>query len=107
MDIRCTNCGEPWDAAYLREDVIWEAVDIGGLPEEVAKNWNGTLTDEIRGALSDWVFGSSIYVIEKCPSCPKVSEPKKDPLKDMLADILGDDEDGLLAELEDLELWNE
>ena len=106
MDILCQTCDEPWDAHHLRYDAIHET----GLPEKQCKNWNGQLTpairEEFRGAR--YAFGSSIYSLRSCPCCPKGAKPseagrKRALFADTAADLLGDDQDGLLAEISDFQ----
>lgn len=86
MDIKCTNCKEPWDFWHLKEDVSQEEIDN-----------------------EEFVFGSSRMVIIKCPCCE--TEPLKNNFRleatEMLADLLGDDEDGLACMLEDSEFMME
>jgi len=88
MDAHCANCGEPWDQYHLRHD----------LPETA---------DEI--AAEGWEFGRNRLVVLRCPCCPKDGSGRPDAsergtiLRD-LADLLGDDEDGLAATLDDFNL---
>jgi len=76
MDVYCERCGEPWDAY---------GVEHGDLtPEERRRFWAG----------------------QGCPSCygkPVERRPFRARLAGALQDILGDDVDGLAAELEDAE----
>ena len=78
MDLPCINCGEPWDMDY----VLHEA------PHEFTRTHGR---------------------IDRCPACPATGRPRLSAAKRAqldavatLADILGDDIDGLVAELEDL-----
>ena len=76
MDLYCARCGEPWDAYGVR---------------------HGDLTDEEREL---FLKG------EGCPSCwgeEVVSRPFRAELMATLHEVLGDDLDGLAAELEDAE----
>jgi len=81
MDIICVNCGEPWDTDYVLHEATNDFERKGG-------------------------------VIKKCPACPKdgsqpkLSDESKARLEiiESLGEVLGDDIDGLAAELEDLGL---
>ena len=89
MDVHCCNCGEPWDQYFLRH--------------ELSDDLDGDLTAE------GWRFGSSRLAVLHCPACPKdgSSLPDADDRAAVvteLADLLGTDEDGLAATLEDFGL---
>ncbi len=74
-DLYCTRCGEPWDMDHV----------------------NFEMSPEERGR-----FKKS----EGCPACyGKTVEkrPFRAQLAAALGDVLGDDEDGLAAEMEDAE----
>ena len=80
MDLPCTNCGEPWDMDY----VLHEA------PNEFTRTHGR---------------------IDRCPTCPATGRPQLSAAKRArldaiaeLADMLGNDIDGLAAELEDFGL---
>ena len=76
MDIYCRRCGEPWDAYGVQ---------------------HGDLTPEERDR---FLRG------EGCPSCfgkEVERRPFSAQLTSVLGDLLGDDVDGLAAELEDAE----
>jgi hypothetical protein len=76
MDLYCKRCGEPWDAYGVR---------------------HGDLTDEER---------ERFFKGEGCPACfgkPVKRRPFRAELASALQDVLGDDLDGLAAELEDAE----
>lgn len=77
MDLVCINCGEPWDMDY----VLHEATSA---------------------------FTRTHGRIDRCPVCPATGRPQLSPAKQAqldaiaaLADMLGNDIDGLAAELED------
>ena len=76
MDLYCQRCGEPWDAY---------GVDNSDMTEEGAKRFKKGLD---------------------CPSCHG-KEVKKRPFRAVLAsvlsEVLGDDIDGIAAEMEDAE----
>jgi hypothetical protein len=79
MDLYCQRCGEPWDQYGV---------------------YNGDMTEEEK---QRFLKG------EDCPCC-RGKEIKKKPFRAALAralgDILGDDTDGIAAEMEDAEqLW--
>ena len=97
MDMKCFNCGEPWDWWYLREDVI-ASPDGRDLYPSIKKD---------GGEVDGFTFSSGPYV-QRCPACPKgeteYSRSEESFLLAGLADILGDDIDGFMAEAEDFGL---
>lgn len=75
MDIYCKRCGEPYDIFSLTDDMT---------PEEAGRFKRG----------------------EGCPCCygkPVEKQPFRAQLASALGGILGDDVDGLAAEMEDAE----
>ncbi len=71
MDLYCQRCGEPWDFFYVSDEMT---------PEERARFHKG----------------------EGCPTCfgkPVVKRPFRAQLAAALGEILGDDVDGLAAEM--------
>jgi hypothetical protein len=109
MDVHCSTCGEPWDVYHLRHDAIFET----DLDPTEAEAWRilpsgARLSDRYREKFMEvgYEFGSSVLVVRRCPACPKNGKPDLDKaaLKAELADILGDDEDGLAATMEDFGL---
>lgn len=103
-DVTCLACSEPWDIYHLRHDAIHET----SANESQLSNWQGKLTDEYRKlfAADDWQFGASIYTIKRCPCCPDdaVADQAKLTAHNVLAFHLGDDDDGMIAMLQDFEL---
>ena len=106
MDVHCSTCGEPWDVCHLRHDAIFET-DLS--PEE-AKAWTelspktrllARYREKFRAA--GYEFGNSVLDVLRCPACPKYAQPDPDKaaLKATIVEILGDDEDGIAATLED------
>lgn len=80
MDIRCTTCGEPWD--------------IDSLHDLVAEDQAADFDDAYR-----------LFVMDGCGAFgTSHNATKASPAIQMLTDLLGDDVDGLAAELEDAEL---
>jgi hypothetical protein len=80
MDLYCQKCGEPWDM-----DSLWDFEE-----------------DDYKGARKDFIKGKG------CPACSwgaKVigDQPPEARATSVLMGILGDDIDGVAAELEDLE----
>ena len=77
MDVYCKRCGEPFDLYGVNNDDM--------TPIERSRFWSG----------------------EGCPCCIGRPAPEKRPfrseLQEALEDILGDDHDGLAAEMEDAE----
>ena len=106
MDIYCASCQEPWDTYHLRHDAIYET-DLSDYQIQVWSSLNNKLKSPYREAFqkAGYVFGNSILSLRRCPSCPKdaVENTGKTEAVDILADMLGDDEDGLAAMLEDYE----
>jgi hypothetical protein len=109
MDVHCSTCGEPWDVYHLRHDAIFDT----DLREEEVRVWSSLspkarLASLYRGKFiaAGWVFGTSILDVRHCPCCPKGAQinPDKAAAKAALAEILGEDEDGLAAMLEDFGL---
>lgn len=106
MDVHCTTCGEPWDVYHLRHDAIFET----DLSHAEAQAWT-----ELSSALRlceryrekfravGYEFGASVMNVVRCPACPKDARPDPDKaaLKATIVEILGDDEDGIAATLEE------
>ncbi len=75
MDLYCQRCGEPWDIYYVANEMT---------PEEKGRFDRG----------------------EGCPCCfgkPVDKKPFRAELAGALSSVLGDDVDGLAAEMEDAE----
>ncbi|MBI4294654.1 MAG: hypothetical protein HY669_00630 [Chloroflexi bacterium] len=75
MDLYCQRCGEPWEHYYVQHEMT---------PQEGGRFKRG----------------------EGCPSCygkPVVKRPFRAQLAAAMTDLLGDDVDGLAAEMEDAE----
>jgi len=76
MDVYCTRCGEPFELLGITDDFT---------DEEKKRFWAG----------------------QSCPCCFGKPAPEKRPFRaevqKALQDILGDDHDGLAAEMEDAE----
>jgi len=109
MDVHCTACGEPWDVYHLRHDAIYET-DLS--PAE-AKTWTQLspplkLNDRYREKFRavGYEFGGSILDVMRCPACPKDAKPDPDKaaMKAGIVELLGDDEDGIAATMEDFGL---
>ena len=109
MDVHCSSCSEPWDAYHLRQDAIFET----GLNETEAEEWvrlpsSKQLSERYREKFKSigYEFGGSILNVVHCPCCPKDSKPDPDKaaIKAGIVEILGDDQDAIAAELEDLGL---
>jgi hypothetical protein len=109
MDVHCSSCGEPWDVYHLRHDAIFET-DLDPTEAEV---WRGlSLTERLSSRYREkfkaagYEFGASVLDVIHCPSCPKGAKPDPDKaaLKAGLVEILGDDEDGIAATMEDFGL---
>ena len=109
MDVHCSTCGEPWDTHYLRHDAIYDT----GLTPEATEVWRGLkpsqkLADRYRKVFraAGWEFGLTIHNVVRCPCCPKDAKPNPERVqaKAVLEQLLGGDEDGLAATLEDFNL---
>jgi len=109
MDVHCTTCGEPWDVYHLLHEAIFET----DLDHAEAKSWSG-LSPQLRLShryrekfkTAGYEFGTSVINVMRCPSCPKDAKPNPDKaaLKAGIVEILGDDEDGIAATMEDFGL---
>ena len=83
MDLYCQLCGEPWDLFYVQDDM-----DIDGQKGDAKKFKKGN----------------------GCPACAWGKKaPKEKPLiaeaASAIYDVLGDDIDGIAAELEDINYY--
>jgi hypothetical protein len=73
------------------------------------KKWQGKLTPKFRKLFTaaGWKFGSSIYAVLRCPACKshgaREDAADRREIVAMAAEILGDDEDGLVSFLEEME----
>jgi hypothetical protein len=109
MDVHCSSCGEPWDVYHLRHDAIFET-DLDQAEAEVWRDLSPKerLSSRYREKFEEagYEFGASILDIIHCPACPKGAKPDPDKaaLKAGLVEILGDDEDGIAATMEDFGL---
>jgi hypothetical protein len=106
MDVHCTTCGEPWDTYHLRHDAIYET----DLSHAEAKAWTQLspavkLIDRYREKFkaAGYEFGSSVLNVMRCPACAKDAKPDPDKaaMKATIVELLGDDEDGIAATMED------
>lgn len=113
-DSHCLHCNEPWDNYHLRHDALHET----GHPNP--KGWDGKLETVCGGVTArewfkddKWVFGDSLYDIRRCPCCPKgkgvlrqtiEEEDERAALRDELCSLMGGDEDGIAAMMEDFGL---
>ena len=109
MDVHCTTCCEPWDVYHLRHDAIYET----DLDPAEAKAWTELspqlkLTQRHREKFqaAGYQFGASVLNVMRCPCCPKDAKPDPDKaaLKAGIVEVLGDDEDGIAATMEDFGL---
>ena len=109
MDVHCTTCGAPWDVYHLRHDAIYET----DLSHAEAKAWTALspqlkLLDRYREKFKavGFEFGGSILNVMRCPACPIDAKPDPDQaaLKAGIVELLGDDEDGIAATMEDFGL---
>ena len=106
MDITCAKCGEPYDLYHLQHDEIWET----DLPPEVIKGqWKSRLNPVFEAALNGlgWRFiCNNLLAIAQCPACKNEAETpetkERAEMRCAMVTLLGDDTDGLAAELEEL-----
>jgi hypothetical protein len=109
MDVHCSSCGEPWDVYHLPHDAIFET-DLKSEEVEAWRWFSATerLSSHYREKFkaAGYEFGASILDVMHCPACPKGAMPDQDKaaLKAGLVEILGDDEDGIAATMEDFGL---
>ena len=109
MDVHCSSCGEPWDTYHLRHDAIFET-DLDHAEAEAWRSLSPTerLSSRYRAKFEEagYEFGTSIFDVIRCPACPKGAKPdsNKAEIKAALAELLGEDEDGLAATMEDFGL---
>ena len=80
MDLKCANCGEPWDAMDLME--------------LLGETGYKTLTPDAEAILAGegWKFAGSVYAVVHCPACKKTRQDiaEKTILRRMLVQALGD-----------------
>lgn len=104
MDVHCQSCNEPWEAYHIRHDAIHET----DLSDKDKKAFKGKLTPKYRTAFkaAGWECGAGLFSIRRCPCCPTEAVLNKDraAMTDVLHDLLGDDLDGIAAEMEDMGL---
>ena len=109
MNVHCSTCGEPWDVYHLRHEAIFET----DLDNTEVQAWarlprNERLGPRFREKFKEagYEFGASILDVRRCPCCPKNAQPNinKEEIKSALTKLLGNDEDGLAAMLEDFGL---
>lgn len=109
MDVRCSTCKEPFEVDYLWNDVINET----DLTDREVKVWlelpaARKLDEPYRRKFAEagWEFGNSVINVIHCSACPDDAKPDTEAvrIKAELEILLGDDEDGLAAALEDLGL---
>lgn len=106
MDVHCSTCDEPWDAHHLKFDEVYET----DMTEAECEAWTDLspalqLNERYRSkfAVNGWEFGKTVINVIRCPACPKDAKPDPDrvAMKSVLEDLLGDDEDGIAAMMED------
>lgn len=109
MDVHCSTCGEPWDIYHLRHNAISET----DLPATEANAWTG-LSQSKRMApryrekfrAVGYEFGRTVYNVIRCPVCPKNARPdtRKLQAKELIEEVLGEDEDGIAAAINEQRL---
>lgn len=116
MDIKCATCQEPWDHYHMLQDEPWEAwdgVDNSSshlLVKKFLESDRSSIPKMLRGLLEarGWKFGRSIVTILRCPACGSEGEEDagvvaRKELRLVAEELLGDDVDGLISTLEDVD----
>ncbi len=126
MDMNCRKCNEPWGWFYIRDEVLEDQ----SLFEKMGKDGGYVkddgptdpyeiysepvlMTDRLRTKeemekAANWQFAPGPYILQ-CPNCigKEISlsdaDKERNAIASAMADILGDDIDGYMAEMEDLE----
>lgn len=107
MDVKCLTCGEPWDVYHLWDEAIHDT----GLSESEIEAWKELpraekLSERFRQEFkaAGYEFGMSLVDVRRCPCCPEnqAADPEQAYVRSEIAEMLGDDEDGLAATLEEL-----
>jgi len=126
MDMNCRKCREPWDWFHIRDEVLREQK----LYEEIEKSGGYVKDDNIGDpfrvhetnilsktkksildmeALATWQFSPGPYILQ-CPACigeqVELTDKQKErsSIESAIADVLGDDIDGMMAEMEDFDM---
>lgn len=127
MDMNCRKCREPWDWWHVRDTVLelqplYMKIQMHGgyikedgadgpyeiLPTFVLMGRNQKRSLKEMQRLADWQFGPGPYILQ-CPACigtkVKLTEKQefRSEVESAMADVLGDDIDGMMAEMEDLD----
>lgn len=110
MDVTCANCGEPWDSYHLLYDEVGEWDVAPHLARDFNRNPRFAGPDDplrLAAERAGWRFaGDTPLAVLRCPACagrerlPDASERQERTR--LAVEILGDDEDGLIATLADL-----
>lgn len=112
MDMKCTKCLNPWNWWYIRDDVLKDEPlfqkmkKVGGYVRDYPTTGQETTETAAHDDTAKWQFRPG-PVVAQCPNCihkdVKLTEAQElqSMAQSALADILGDDIDGLMAEMED------
>jgi hypothetical protein len=128
-DITCPKCGEPWDMECLHEETTYRSkIDFKNLSPE-AKKFSGTvgqigdIPEDKRAAFVEYMNYKTAYNAwfkevtadfykNGCKAltsygeredCTPEEKPMRATVSSALRDVLGDDLDGIAAEMEDAE----
>jgi len=132
MDMYCRKCREPWDWFYIRDEVLedqqlYEKMEKSGgyVAEDEWENYDPQaramrsltksrsakiMTDKEAQEISSWQFSPGPHILQ-CPACigEKVEltdkQKERSSIESAMADILGDDIDGMMAEMEDFDAF--
>ena len=120
MDIKCATCQEPWEDYHMIHDEPWEVWDgVEGssshlLVKKFLESDRSTIPKMLRDDLAEkgWKFGRSIVTILRCPCCGDAGDVGGDVelrkgLRLAAEDLMGDDVDGLISTLEDIDRFAE
>ena len=103
MDLYCQRCGEPWDFDSVYQGDMTAEEKQGFLKGTGCPACKGKELCTLKLACRD--CEESLETSSGCFSCGKdcIKRPFRAQLATALSDILGDDTDGIAAEMEDAE----
>lgn len=122
MDIKCATCTEPWDHHHLLQDLAgetWDGVEDSSshlLIRKFAESDKTSIPKLLREdlELEGWKFGKTIVCILECNACSHYTEKDDKDLITIRKDLrleaeqmLGDDLDGLISTLQNIDIYAE
>ena len=98
MDVRCLNCGEPWEVDHLRLHAFRET------SHPHRESWDGNLNREWRKYFAEagYEFGAMMSIVKRCPCCPPENHEGLENLvrsADLMAEAVDYDEDAVDVEM--------